>query len=118
MLPRSICTAFILITTIISGSAQAQASEPTSAAFAALDWTSFDIEIHGDGDFFAVADPFVFNYAEVHSDALNLLSRSEQVFMPAYAAHPWTPDNIGAAALDDEASLVAAAVDLGLAHAF
>ena len=100
-------------TCLISGLAFAA----NASAFVAIDWSTLEIEIIGDGALIPTDDPFVSNHAYITDEHLHTLSSEQHVLLPAIAAHPFYDPTVGIAVVDEEYSSAAARAGFGSAFA-
>ena len=93
------------------------ASAAYASAFAAIDWSTLEIEIIGGGALIPNDDPFVSNHAYMTDEHLQTLSSEQHAFLPAIAAHPFYEPTGGLAVVDEEYSSSAATAGFGSAFA-
>ena len=88
-----------------------------ASAFAAIDWSTLNIEIIGAGALIPTNDPFASNHAYITDEHLHTLSSEQHVLLPAIAAHPFYAPTGAIAVVDEEYSSATAAAGFGTAFA-
>lgn len=93
------------------------ASAATSAAYAALDWNTLEVNVLGEGTLLPLDEIFVGNEAWMTNEHAVPLASSHQLFAPAYAGHPFYEPTAGIAGFEDDATAAAASAGIGSAFA-